>query len=1303
MTTADIGVLLPLRIETRFRNGDLWLRVVPDEPWFVRDDGLISEGELAALARYVDASQPAGPDESGGGQTVVPQAFRELAAQVGAPRAAALVRRFVTTGADGDLHLVPPDPGQLRQQPSLPRIEGFPAELAVWAVSPGSGPQQVLVLTVDRQRLLADFADPDVSGDRRWWQDWDEAVAVGVAGIVPAAALPDPIEALLVTGIGSDDPADLFGELVSEGRVGLLAPGTPTNSVAGEPAAPLATDADTWWAMLTSPAGPAARDVSTALTGDPARLGSVPGGDQTQRATSSALVTALWPALWGFAASQVWDVARGRTPAQWAGRALFPEGAYPSVRVGPQPYGLLPTTSWSTWSPADDDPPLEAGLIRALLPLQARHAAAAESRGTAGGQTTDGLLDLLSDTPSSSRFRFRPAWPLELWWLGMASSALPAAWRDVIRAWDVRYGLAAQLELTPLRRYGARGASRVVQLPLVVPAGASAADVPGLLSALATAATEQPSAFANTAQLEAGVLGGHGNSILLRLVIRSLQLALGDIGRVPVTVPALDLEPFSRNDVQPARLEQLIASLRPVDPSQTSSPIAHLVDITTALTVLAGVPVPELERSLRATIDASCHRIDPWLVALAQRRLDDLTAQGCTRRLGAYGWVDGPAPGTPGPTTAGLLHAPSPSQALTSAVLRDRAVSDPSGRWDLDVTSLRARTADRLAGQVRLGAHLPEVVGREIERIVGSGVEVQTLRTSFPMRTEHAGRRVCDGLAVLAANPFPVTLTADQQVEVDLLRAALDTYGDLLVAEAVTHLADGRSDIAGTVMDGAAGLTRPPDFAILHTPREGRAVATTVLAVLPGIPDLPPPTADATVLDPPATRLDPSVAAFLATSVGAGADWDFQVTVRDAAGNPAGPGDPSGDRVTLADLGLGPAEALALTRTQLERLAGEEVVRRRDLDLRAVRAEVTGGSGPDRYEQGARLVGLLGRGPAGPQSLSEATAPPADDPLDGLVARMLQVRASASVLADALAAQTALFEGDAIGSADPVLLAALVRATTAWGIAPDPPTPLASLPADTAADARVQRLVDVALRALPQLRDRLAAAPADPAAAAALGRSALLAAAAALVAPTGQVAIAGAVAAQGLPALQPGQDLDAGWLTVTAAVREPLARLEVHQLSAATPFASWSNRPADVWQTLATDGRRLLAVYAAPGLDLTVQPVGDGSGTAGAGLAAVLLDRFSEVVPAADQRTGAAFGFDAPASRAPQAILLAVPPQPDAELDQAGLAQILLETRQLAHARMARPVDLDNDFWGLAPTGLLPATGSIATPLVVRS
>src|SRR6185437_9281566 len=121
---------------------------------------------------------------------------------------------------------------------------------------------------------------------------------------------------------------------------------------------------------------------------------NLPGGDRPQRAPASALVTALWPALWGFAAGQVYDLAQGPEPANWAAGALFPEGAYPIVRVGPQPYGLLPTTAWSLWQADAGDPALEGPLVKALLVLRAQHAAGAQARGTAAGKDTDGLLDL---------------------------------------------------------------------------------------------------------------------------------------------------------------------------------------------------------------------------------------------------------------------------------------------------------------------------------------------------------------------------------------------------------------------------------------------------------------------------------------------------------------------------------------------------------------------------------------------------------------------------------------------------------------------------------------------------------------------------------------------------------------------------------------------------------------------------------------------------------------------------------------------------------------------------------------------
>ena len=77
------GVLLPLRIETRFREGRLSLRVIPDEPWFTAHDPAVTDAEIDLLGRYVDA----------GAST---EAWSELAAAVGGPRAVYLVRAGAT-------------------------------------------------------------------------------------------------------------------------------------------------------------------------------------------------------------------------------------------------------------------------------------------------------------------------------------------------------------------------------------------------------------------------------------------------------------------------------------------------------------------------------------------------------------------------------------------------------------------------------------------------------------------------------------------------------------------------------------------------------------------------------------------------------------------------------------------------------------------------------------------------------------------------------------------------------------------------------------------------------------------------------------------------------------------------------------------------------------------------------------------------------------------------------------------------------------------------------------------------------
>ena len=450
--TAELGVLLPVRIETRFKNGDLWLRVVPDEPWFVRDDPRITPAELGALQRYA-----ATPLDTASG---VPAAWSALAAAVGAARAVYLHRTFVTTAADGTRTVRTPTPAEQRDGPGAAAHRRLPGRARRVGgrrrrASPGADAARQPRPAARRLRRPGAAGRPALVGGlgrgRRGGRRRDHP------GREPDRADRRAVRHRRWATATRQSSSPAWPPTAASA---CCNPGVPTNSVDGAPAAALATDPATWWAVLQGAAGDADVDVAAALTGDASSAGQPAGRRPDAAGAGVALVTALWAALWGFTASQVFDVARGGAPAEWAATALFPEGAYPIVRVGPQPYGLLPTTAWTLWQPDDGDPALEVPLVKALLVLRARHASSAEARGTAAGKDTDGLLDLIADTPSSGRFRYRQAWPLELWWLAAVSSGLPVTWRDFAHAWTTKYPLAEQLALGPLRRYGARGPSR---------------------------------------------------------------------------------------------------------------------------------------------------------------------------------------------------------------------------------------------------------------------------------------------------------------------------------------------------------------------------------------------------------------------------------------------------------------------------------------------------------------------------------------------------------------------------------------------------------------------------------------------------------------------------------------------------------------------------------------------------------------------------------------------------------------------------------------------------------------------------
>jgi hypothetical protein len=97
--------------------------------------------------------------------------------------------------------------------------------------------------------------------------------------------------------------------------------------------------------------------------------------------------------------------------------------------------------------------------------------------------------------------------------------------------------------------------------------------------------------------------------------------------------------------------------------------------------------------------------------------------------------------------------------------------------------------------------------------------------------------------------------------------------------------------------------------------------------------------------------------------------------------------------------------------------------------------------------------------------------------------------------------------------------------------------------------------------------------------------------------------------------------------------------------------------------------------------------------------AVVVVDEWQETLPGQWTTAGpeppsvaatAAFGFNAPGARAPQAILLVAPPTPDADVDLETVRQVVGETRDLAHVRALRGRDL-GPLGVLAPSAYLPA------------
>ncbi|MCU0602421.1 MAG: hypothetical protein MUC33_07150 [Desulfobacterales bacterium] len=396
------AVLFPVRLQTRFfaqadGSSELRVRVYPDTVHIDSHEPGLTEDELTWGRHFWEQTWRAGNDEERR-----KSAWRQLADRYDLPRAA-WVARALRPLNPGDR---PAGPVALNQP--LPKPLQFPSPAVkpeAWTRAPETRvlPNRWTVLGYKDGRLvvnvtggpipdaLATGPDPSPSAavdpqgmdqGMQWMVDFDaaEREGMGIRARLTKADAAAGLDFLLVMGIkdSPDGAADWAPRLVElfdahhyTDGLGFVVPGTPSNNTPDASSGFSSKDPGHAESYLAERSAPASQpgdgsnaDVLTSalgLAGAGPVFASLPNAAVKEQVDARHMNTALWQATWGYFLLQMLGVgATSESPLSdddiaWA-RSHFidyvrPGGPLPAVRIGKQPYGVLPVTSLDAWKP----------------------------------------------------------------------------------------------------------------------------------------------------------------------------------------------------------------------------------------------------------------------------------------------------------------------------------------------------------------------------------------------------------------------------------------------------------------------------------------------------------------------------------------------------------------------------------------------------------------------------------------------------------------------------------------------------------------------------------------------------------------------------------------------------------------------------------------------------------------------------------------------------------------------------------------------------------------------------------------
>ena len=823
----------------------------------------------------------------------------------------------------------------------------------------GNAPDQVLAVGPPIDDRLRVGPSPTSSGPlsdpgMKWVTDFNTAVSKGMAFRIALTPVQqrgfNRIVVLgLKTGLSPADSAARLADLLQAhhytGGLELLALNTPTNNTESVNAGYSSkTDYDSVFALEQGPplcpSRPSADGdrLAAALNIPPAVLAHIGVANGAQDEVAHAMNTVMWPATWGYYLTNLVngsvadpDVILPAARDHFAA-AVRARGHFPILRIGRQPYGLLPVCASAQWKPVEGralHAPLMSLLARMRttwlnsLPNVPRipgsadpEASLAAMLGMSASTQTFAARNVIGPEYNFSYWNFVQKDLAKTWWTSLTQKSL-ADTSD----------LSAALAGTRLANSAFVKVQRPLTNVLVVPEAVDGQPAPQYIAQLA--------AMGWQALRDQGLPPAPIPLFFLLLrhaALREyLDTALDLLTHGSVAQPAerIEAEMLGFSTVIRPTAWDLLARVLPgkgpvgayLDGARHDTANPAFAAFWTAFAQLSTFPAAALDAAVREVFDLSSYRLDAWITSLAYSRLQSLRSANPNGGivLGAYGWLENVRPQPQQAQSSGFVHAPSLNQATTAAVLRSGYLAHAGASqrpFEIDLSSARVRMAMHILDGVREGQPLGALLGYRLERTMHDlklDPFIDAMRAIAPMQGATNVLDVVDGVVLLQkfdqtdfwSNPgLPAAATTERTsltTAIAQLLNAVDAIADLTLAESIHQLTRGNLVRSGATLDSIArGDTPPADIEVVSTPRSGTALAYRLMTIAPSA-------AAAGWSSTPRAQAEPRLNAWAAAILGNPNNVRIRAQFADATGAAL-----NTVEIGLDQLGLAPLDVLSL-------------------------------------------------------------------------------------------------------------------------------------------------------------------------------------------------------------------------------------------------------------------------------------------------------------------------------------------------------------------------------------------------------